>query len=344
MSYTIIGGDGKEYGPIPDADLRQWIAEGRLNAQSLAKSVSDAEFRPLEKFPEFADIWEAGHALGTGPVLSSTAVSDEDYELDIGGCISRGWELLKNNFVTLFVSFLVLIGIHFAFSALLNLTVMGVLTKMFKSPAASVLLGFLVIFFNSLVVGPLLGGVYLVYLKTIRGEPTAVGEVFAGFQKAYARLFLGALIVGLLGGLCLAPFSFVLAEKLNPLVQQLQSAQMQNAAPADMGKILGPMMSAFASALPVLLICLIPMTYVTVCFQFTQALIIDKELKFCAAMKIGWQRVSRHWWQVFGLTILVGLLLLAGIFACGIGVVFTVPIGIAAVMFAYETIFSAKKY
>jgi hypothetical protein len=52
--YFIIGGDGKEYGPITDADIHKWIAEGRLNQQSLAKAESDAEFRALSTFPEFA--------------------------------------------------------------------------------------------------------------------------------------------------------------------------------------------------------------------------------------------------------------------------------------------------
>ena len=59
-NYLIIGGDGKEYGPVTDADVRQWLAEGRLNAQSMAKAESDAEFRPLSAFPEFAA------AFGTG--------------------------------------------------------------------------------------------------------------------------------------------------------------------------------------------------------------------------------------------------------------------------------------
>jgi hypothetical protein len=54
-NYVIIGGDGKEYGPVTDTDVRQWIAEGRLSAQSRAKAESDAEFRPLAAFPEFAD-------------------------------------------------------------------------------------------------------------------------------------------------------------------------------------------------------------------------------------------------------------------------------------------------
>lgn len=59
MAYIIIGGDGKEYGPVSGSDLRQWIAEERLDAQSLAKAESDAEFRPLATFPEFADAFGA---------------------------------------------------------------------------------------------------------------------------------------------------------------------------------------------------------------------------------------------------------------------------------------------
>jgi len=56
-NYLIIGGDGKEYGPVTDAELRKWIAEGRLNAQSLAKGEGDAEFRALAQFPELADTY-----------------------------------------------------------------------------------------------------------------------------------------------------------------------------------------------------------------------------------------------------------------------------------------------
>jgi hypothetical protein len=67
--FTIIGGDGKEYGPITDADVRQWIAEGRLSAQSQAKGEGDAEFRPLAQFPEFADVLsQQTPAAGASPV------------------------------------------------------------------------------------------------------------------------------------------------------------------------------------------------------------------------------------------------------------------------------------
>jgi uncharacterized protein DUF4339 len=59
--YFIIGGDGKQYGPISEADVRKWIAEGRLNGQSQARAESDTEFRLLATFPEFAA------ALGIAP-------------------------------------------------------------------------------------------------------------------------------------------------------------------------------------------------------------------------------------------------------------------------------------
>jgi GYF domain 2 len=69
-NYTIIGGDGKQYGPITEGDLRKWIAEGRLNAQSLVKSESDAEFRPLGTFPEMADAFGPPSAPpGIAPVF-----------------------------------------------------------------------------------------------------------------------------------------------------------------------------------------------------------------------------------------------------------------------------------
>jgi prepilin-type processing-associated H-X9-DG protein len=78
-NYFIIGGDGKEYGPVTDVDVRQWVTAGRIHAQSLTKSESDAEFRPLSTFPEFADAF-APRVTGAGtppplPVASPAKTS-----------------------------------------------------------------------------------------------------------------------------------------------------------------------------------------------------------------------------------------------------------------------------
>jgi hypothetical protein len=51
--YKIIGADGKEYGPISAEVLRQWIAEGRANAQSKILPEGATEWKALSEFPEF---------------------------------------------------------------------------------------------------------------------------------------------------------------------------------------------------------------------------------------------------------------------------------------------------
>ena len=51
--FTIIGGDGKEYGPASAEQLRSWINAGRANLETKAKLAGETEFRRLGDFPEF---------------------------------------------------------------------------------------------------------------------------------------------------------------------------------------------------------------------------------------------------------------------------------------------------
>jgi hypothetical protein len=89
-TYTIIGGDQKEYGSVTADDLRKWIADGRLNAQSLAKEENDTEWRPLSAFPEFADVLGASSAPPpplTAPVTSASGERDAALQLVKGPVI-----------------------------------------------------------------------------------------------------------------------------------------------------------------------------------------------------------------------------------------------------------------
>ncbi|MFZ1072224.1 MAG: DUF4190 domain-containing protein [Verrucomicrobiia bacterium] len=73
-NYTIIGGDQKQYGPVTGEQLRQWIIDGRVSQHSQVKAESDAEWRPLSAFPEFAATLAAKSATsGTPPSLQSAA-------------------------------------------------------------------------------------------------------------------------------------------------------------------------------------------------------------------------------------------------------------------------------
>lgn len=85
---------------------------------------------------------------------------------------------------------------------------------------------------------------------------------------------------------------------------------------------------------------IIPGIYLSVAWYFAIPLVIDKQLGFWEAMALSRKMVNKHWFLVFAFLIVYGLLAMAGIIACCVGILVTMPVGIAALMFAYETIFS----
>jgi len=56
--YKIIGGDGKEYGPISFDQVQNWIREGRANAQTMIKTDTSSKWVPLGQCPEFSSLTE----------------------------------------------------------------------------------------------------------------------------------------------------------------------------------------------------------------------------------------------------------------------------------------------
>jgi len=322
-NYKVIGGDLKQYGPVSSEDMRKWIAEGRLNSQSLVQLYGDIEWKQLSLFPEFADVLADKPAPLSAPLplIPPTGWLDRDYELDIAGCISRGWELFKNNSGLLFTGTLIYLLIEGAVFICTQVPLIG--------PLFSIV--------NLIVDGPLLGGIFYLFLKAIRGQPASAGDVFGGFRLAFGQLFLGYLVPALLTGLCLIPFVVVLVIKLVPMVGHLNPAapdiaQIQHLLPAIEG--------VFLKCLPLLLVCLVPMIYLQVSWLFVLPLIIDKRMGFWSAMKTSWKRVNKHWWQVFGVAVLVGLIKIGGVVLCCVGIMFTLPISLGALMYAYETVCS----
>ena len=67
--YRIIGGNQQEYGPITADQLRHWIAEGRLNGQSLVQAEGSGEWQPLSALPEFAEALRV-QVVSTAPWLA----------------------------------------------------------------------------------------------------------------------------------------------------------------------------------------------------------------------------------------------------------------------------------
>jgi hypothetical protein len=73
--YKIIGNDQQEYGPVTSETLRQWIAEGRANANTLVQPEGGAEWQPLGTVIEFAAALTSTSAGGKTPTLSPASPS-----------------------------------------------------------------------------------------------------------------------------------------------------------------------------------------------------------------------------------------------------------------------------
>lgn len=338
-NYFVIGGDNKEYGPVTEADVRQWIAEGRLNGDSKVKLEGGTELRTLGELPEFATALKpsATSESATGP-QDSRDFLDRDYEIDIGESISRAWTIYKENFGTLFVSILIVFIIQMVAGFIIG----APFGRLILSAPLPVRVGWsgLNNAILSLINGPLIGGLMIIYLSVIRGRSTGLGELFAGFQRAYLRLFLGSLVLAMISFVCMLPVNYVWQSSMGDDLAKLQQRPPD---PAAVQEFTSHLASGVTHCLPVLLICLVPLTFFTVNFQFVLPLIIDRGMTVSEAMRTSWRMVMRHWWHLFGLTIVVGLLVILGLAGCCICVLFTAPIGLAAMLLAYETIFGTRK-
>jgi uncharacterized membrane protein len=315
--FTIIGGDGQEYGPVSLQQLRAWVAEGRANLDTQAKAVGTTEWRRLGDFAEFnangstavpPSIRQPPPAAVTGPIDVASFAHDliaRAEKLDIFSCLDRSFQLWKAHLLPLVgVTFLILI-------TQLILNVMLGLIPVIGSIAAALLNG---VFY---------GGLYYYYLGKMRGEPRDIGDAFAGFKKPFGSL-LGAtalttlLTIGTML-ICFGPIFW-------PVLMKVMAG--------DTTSLDVPALS-MVSAITVV-VGLLVVLYLSIAWLFSFALIIDQGLGAWSAMEVSRRVITHQWFRVFFLALLCGIMAMLGLIAFLIGVFFTLPIAIGAILYAYE--------
>ena len=122
------------------------------------------------------------------PPLNPESLLARDYQLGIRYSIGRGWDLVKGNFwPCVGITALVLILLHAAVAALDGVSSGG-------GGDISVKFGL----FESLLTGPMLGGLAYYFLKQVRRERATVETAFSGFSHRFLQLFLANVIMDLL--------------------------------------------------------------------------------------------------------------------------------------------------
>lgn len=77
--FNIIGADGKQYGPVSVEQLRSWLTQGRINAQTRIQAVGTEEWRPARDVPELASLFQSSGVVpsGTAPPVLKAPQTDE---------------------------------------------------------------------------------------------------------------------------------------------------------------------------------------------------------------------------------------------------------------------------
>jgi hypothetical protein len=262
--YRIIGGDQQEYGPISEDGIRRWIAEGRLNSQSQARTEDSLEWKPLRLFPEFTQ--ELGIApstpqpqaatpppIGPATAASATAIIQRDYDLDIGACIGKAWALFQGNFWPIVGTALL---IQLAKSSVTNWPLMAVLpqfdfqTGEFPQLTPVAILKVVPVLLLAMPLQALFyAGLYRYFLKAIRNEKPQLSDAFSGFSSIAGQV----LLVGF----------------FTAILQSIASC-----------------------------FCLLPGIYLHVAWAFALPLVIDRHMGFWDAMELSRRVVSRHWFTL----------------------------------------------
>lgn len=280
VHYRFMGGDGREYGPVTNEQLREWIRQRRADRNSRVRRDGSDHWTTLGELPEFQGAFDEQfrRQQASPPPLDSVRsdqiaeeIIGDGYDLNIADCFRRSWKLYLDNF-----------GILTGTTAL----VIIILSVLNSIPGAGNVAGFA-------LGGVFFAGLSLVYLKRIRGQNATVQDTFEGFNRGFIPL----LVASILTSICV---------------------------------IIG------------LALCVLPGIYLMVAWMFVFPLAFELRLDFWPAMELSRKVVHERWWEMFGLAVGAGLLLFVGLLLFGLGVFFTAPIAIGAVLFGYEDIF--RKY
>lgn len=311
--YRIIGGDGREYGPVTGDSIRQWVVQNRANGKTLVREENSTEWRPLGEIPEFAGSFGAPPPSPTptaqgvetpqptpvvptkppeDPAAFTATLTTRDYHLDIGGCLGTAFGLLGQQFwLVVGAAFLVI----FCSTAISMVPVLGMIASLVLNQ----------VFY---------GGLYFFYMKLLRGEPASIGDAFSGFSRSFGQLVLLSIVMNILISIMLIPAAIpafgVALWHWNPVVM-----------------------------VPLICLLVLPVIYLSIGWMFAVMLVIDQGLEFWDAMELSRKVVGKHWFKVFLLAFTAGLIGIVGIFVLFVGALITLPIMFITMVCAYETMF-----
>ena len=214
-------------------------------------------------------------------------------------CIKGGWELIKNQY-WLFV----------------GMTLVGILI----GGAVPIVL-----------MGPMMCGLNLAFLKARRGESIEFGTLFKGFdyfgQSVIASVLqtIPVLVIVIPAYILFYVFMFV----------SLAASSNSGGGEPNPAALFGVMAMFGLFWLVVVAIIII----ISIGFLFVYPLIVDRKLSAIDAIKLSFRGALSNFWRLLGMVLLTSLMSAVGVLACYVGAFLVMPIAYAAIAKAYEQVY-----
>ena len=282
----------------------------------------------LQKIQEGAAGWTPGDGV-TGQAsghphgdLTPEEILNRDYDVPVVELISAAGSAVKAEPAPLIVSCLLILLVSWGIQ---------LVTIPFQLiPFVGQIIGMIL---PALLTGPLFAGLFLTFLRHIRGEKISAGDVFCGFGPRFRTLAMAYFVPTFLSLLLFVP----------SVVLMLLMGFSGSLVPTPGAGTVGGMPNASVALLVALgatsLVAGIVYFYLTISWIYTVPLVADRKYGYWEAMTISRRMVSKHFWQHLWFLMFCGIINFIGVLACCVGIVITVPIIALAATMLYERLF-----
>lgn len=328
--------DGKQQGPVRLETLRALAQDGTIQAETMVWNASMPDWTPAAEIdgifsrsigetapPPSADLTASEPAPKKDSKPEEIAPGSEP--IGIIACVMRGFELTKRNFGGLFlvgmVYVFVLIGVSIVMTVVDQVTGMAGEPQVVeflgqklqsKQPQPSLLHQIvlnLLSFFLAI-------GATRITLNVVDGKPFHPNLLFGG-GPLFIRAFLAALIFALAAAVCMLPLQWVI--RTFPFHPEVV-----------------PPPKALMWLFTTLILGAVAIIYLSLRFGFYLFAIVDRGLGPIEALKYSSQITRGQRLPLLLLSLVMALILIAGLLCFVIGVIFSIPVATLAWVLAYR--------
>lgn len=310
---------GQQQGPVTLPELQQLLCNGGLDPnKDLVWAAHLNDWKPANQVEELkgskpphppSGVAQAS-AFGTNmPVAADVSQTRDEIQpgsdpIDIGACITRGFELTKANFGNLVLVLLLLIGFQIALSLILQFG-----------------FGFVLLLIGSFAHAAGIGEADQKTLGIVAASlMILVGLVFwllALAATTFINLGMKRFMLNLVSGYP-AEVSHVFGEG------------------AKLLRALGASILFFLMVLIGSLLFIAPGIYLSLRYGMFFTAIVDRNLGVFEAFEYSSRITQNNKWRLLGLAIVAGLIAMSGVLLCLVGVIFTGPVAMLAWVAGYR--------